>query len=230
MAWTEVIPGIYMVGSGQLSGSGDCCVYAIGLADGGTCLVDAGTTNAGRILANLAASPLHATTVDHLVLTHCHYDHAGAASQFKTRFPRIAIIAHEGDVPAIEGAPGTVGMTAAAWYGETYDPVPVDTVLRGAATTIDPGGTSMTAHHAPGHTPGSIAILLDAGGTRVLFGQDIHGPFSPEFRSSIDDWGRSMRALLRLDVDVLCEGHFGVIRGREQVQRFITGYLEQHGR
>jgi len=32
--------------------------------------------------------------------------------------------------------------------------------------------------HTPGHTPGSIVAYLEDDGQSVLFGQDIHGPFS----------------------------------------------------
>ena len=32
--------------------------------------------------------------------------------------------------------------------------------------------------HIPGHTPGSMAIIINME-KRVLFGQDIHGPYDP---------------------------------------------------
>ena len=229
MAWKEVVPPVFMVGSGGLSGAGDCCVYVIGLREGGTCLIDAGTSNATRVLANLAACPLQASSIEYLVLTHCHYDHAGAAHQFKTRFPAMHVIAHDADVPAIEGAPDTEVMTASSWYGEDFRPVKVDMRLRRDKEQFLLHGTELDIIHTPGHTPGSISVLLDTGESRVLFGQDIHGPFSPEFRSDIDAWAHSMFLLIGLDADVLCEGHFGIVKGREKVRRFIEDQLDRHG-
>jgi len=63
---------------------------------------------------------------------------------------------------------------------------------------------------------------------RVLFGQDIHGPFSPEFLSDIGRWRDSMERLLSLKADILCEGHYGIFTGREKVRKYIEGYLDQY--
>ena len=53
--------------------------------------------------------------------------------------------------------------------------------------------------------PGSIAVYVDIGGQRVLFGQDIHGPFMKEWGSDLAQWKQSMK-LLALNADILCEG------------------------
>jgi glyoxylase-like metal-dependent hydrolase (beta-lactamase superfamily II) len=83
--------------------------------------------------------------------------------------------------------------------------------------------------HTPGHTPGSIAVLFETGKEKVLFGQDIHGPFSPSFRSDTAQWASSMRHLIEYEADILCEGHFGTIRPARQVTRYIESYLKQYG-
>ena len=79
----------------------------------------------------------------------------------------------------------------------------------------------------PGHTPGSVAAYLDFAGTRVLFGQDIHGPFHPDFGSDIGAWRASMAKLLELDADILCEGHFGIYSPSDAVRAYILGYLDR---
>jgi len=61
----------------------------------------------------------------------------------------------------------------------------------------------------------------------VLFGQDIHGPFHPDFGSDIEAWRSSMGRLLDLDADVLCEGHFGIYSPADAVRAYINGYLER---
>ena len=71
---------------------------------------------------------------------------------------------------------------------------------------------------------------LDRGGKRVLFGQDIHGPFLPAFGSDIGRWRASMEKLLALRADILCEGHFGIFRSADQVEAYIRTYLKEHGR
>jgi hypothetical protein len=63
----------------------------------------------------------------------------------------------------------------------------------------------------------------------VLFGQDIHGPFLPEFGADLSAWRHSMETLLSLEADILCEGHFGVYRMKARVKEYIEGYLDQYG-
>ena len=81
--------------------------------------------------------------------------------------------------------------------------------------------------HTPGHTPGSISVYIDTPEGRVLFGQDIHGPFSPSWDSDMVEWRRSMRKLLDLEADFLCEGHAGIYRG-EEIREYIEGYLRRY--
>jgi hypothetical protein len=37
-----------------------------------------------------------------------------------------------------------------------------------------------------------------------------------------------MNKLLELKADILCEGHFGIYKPKERVERYIKGYLGQH--
>ncbi|MHA1371639.1 MAG: MBL fold metallo-hydrolase [Promethearchaeota archaeon] len=203
----KVTGSIYLVGSDSLSGPGDCHVYAVGLPDGGTCLIDTGTSNADEI----------------------NYDHVGAAHEFKKMYPDAIVIAHELEVDAIQGLPGTEGITAASWYGAILVPVNVDDILTGKSGVLNLGSRVFHWYHTPGHTQGSISIVVEDEGKKVLFGQDIHGPFMSAFRSNIEDWARSMKMLMELDTDILCEGHFGVYRGKDKVRAFITRHLKQNG-
>ena len=88
------------------------------------------------------------------------------------------------------------------------------------------GNEEIRCIHTPGHTPGSISIVLDRGGYRILFGQDIHGPFNKQFGSDIGQWKKSMAKLLALEADILCEGHFGIFRPKEYVRAYIRRYLK----
>jgi len=65
-------------------------------------------------------------------------------------------------------------------------------------------------------------------GKRVLFGQDIHGPFNQAFGSDIEAWKMSMQMLLSLDADILCEGHFGIYQPKNKVRDYIERYLEEY--
>jgi glyoxylase-like metal-dependent hydrolase (beta-lactamase superfamily II) len=83
------------------------------------------------------------------------------------------------------------------------------------------------ALHIPGHSPGSLVYVTESEGKRVLFGQDVHGPLDASLLSNLEDYLESLRFLLALDADILCEGHYGVIRGKAEVADFIRSFLRQ---
>jgi glyoxylase-like metal-dependent hydrolase (beta-lactamase superfamily II) len=128
------------------------------------------------------------------------------------------VIAHELDTEAIETGIGS----GAEYYGVSYRPCKVDVILKGSQGTVRCGCYDLKWIHIPGHTPGSIAVYLDAG-RRVLFGQDVHGPYF--LRGSNTEQARiSLQRLIDLEADILCEGHFGVYEPKEEVRRYIEGY------
>ena len=133
---------------------------------------------------------------------------------------------HEQDAKAVEK--DDITMTAARWYNLDFEPTPVNVKLSGEEQTLTFGSHSLVWLHTPGHTPGSISLYLDIDRRRFLFGQDIHGPFHPDFGSDLVAWRESMQKLLALKADVLCEGHFGVYQPKERVSAYIEHYLETY--
>jgi glyoxylase-like metal-dependent hydrolase (beta-lactamase superfamily II) len=197
-------------------------------------LVDAGSelvmidTGAGssldRIEKNIRSAGFEPAQIWHIIATHCHIDHIGGLASLVQRYG-CKVIAHELDRPGIEGENND--LTAAAIYGIDYQPVKVDILIKGEAEKLRLGDVEFNFVHTPGHTPGSISPYIDTKDGRVLFGQDIHGPFSPAWGSDLGQWRKSMEKLLALKADVLCEGHAGIYRG-DKVERYIEGYLERY--
>jgi glyoxylase-like metal-dependent hydrolase (beta-lactamase superfamily II) len=135
-------------------------------------------------------------------------------------------VIHDLDADAVEE--GDPVRTAANWYETSFPPTKMDRRLKGDHEILRFAGQELHCLHAPGHTPGSISVYLDRGGKRILFGQDIHGPFMSNFGSNIEHWKQSMNKLLALQADILCEGHFGIFQPREKVEQYIQGYLRQY--
>jgi len=226
MGTGEVIaPGVYLVGGPNISRSEDATVFIV---DGGgeLVMIDAGAGRSARMLENnIREVGLEPGKIALLVLTHCHIDHIGAAAYFRREFScRIAI--HEEDAAAVES--GDAIMTAANWYETDFPPLAIDEKLSGPEGVWKVGNTELHWLHTPGHTPGSICLYLDRGEQRILFGQDIHGPFLPAFRSDLHRWRSSMERLLELHADILCEGHFGIFQPRAAVEKYIRRYLRQY--
>jgi glyoxylase-like metal-dependent hydrolase (beta-lactamase superfamily II) len=222
-----VADGIYQVGGSDLSDPNDAAIYII------TCgsdlvMIDCGAGRAPKaIVENIHEAGLDPNGITTLVLTHCHVDHIGSANFFREKY-RCALIAHDLDADAIETGDKT--LTAARWYNTTLPKTTVDRRIKEEHEVVVCGEDKIHCIHTPGHTPGSLSIYIDRKGLRILFGQDIHGPFSREFNSDIGQWRSSMAKLLNLKADILCEGHFGIFEPQERVERYINGYLDQYSR
>jgi hypothetical protein len=80
--------------------------------------------------------------------------------------------------------------------------------------------------HIPGHTPGSLAYILNINGNNIMFAGDIPGIAINIGDGSLDHYIKSMEKVLKLDIDILCEGHEEVSHPAEKVRRFIQGYLD----
>ncbi|MCU0580359.1 MAG: MBL fold metallo-hydrolase [Desulfobacterota bacterium] len=224
----EIVRGIYQVGGSEMSHGQDASVFLVQGPDRAV-LIDAGAGRESEIIWNhIQQSRINPQDLSTLLLTHGHVDHIGGAAFFRDK-TGCRILAHELDRQAIES--GDPVRTGASWYGVTLPPVTVDRVLTGMAEEIPLGGAEkIICLHTPGHTPGSISPYLDRDGERILFGQDIHGPFLKEFGADLDDWRQSMQRLLELEADILCEGHFGNFYSKKAVRQFIEQYLRQHSR
>jgi glyoxylase-like metal-dependent hydrolase (beta-lactamase superfamily II) len=183
------------------------------------------------------------------VLTHSHFDHVGGAYEFGDR------IGHESEVDELREPRGFRGLTADSLgsdlverlRGAGYDVPdrfltalphpsfrPEEYTVRPAPLTrtvtegdvLDLGDRSFEVLHLPGHSPGSIALWERR--TGVLFSGDAvyDGPLLSDLPgSSIDDYVRTLRRLLALDVSVVHAGHdpsFGRARLREIAARYLA--------
>jgi glyoxylase-like metal-dependent hydrolase (beta-lactamase superfamily II) len=133
------------------------------------------------------------------------------------------VVAHSADQPVIENV--DIVRSGANLYRMTYEPCPVGLAMSEEQKKLVVGDVSLHLLHIPGHTPGSICAWFELEGERVLFAQDLHGPVHSDWGSDRIAWRSSLKKMLSLEADLLCEGHFGVVYGQEQVKNFIKEYL-----
>ncbi len=189
-------------------------------------MIDSGAGKTSHLLVeHIEGLGLDPEDLSTLILTHCHIDHIGSAPYFIERYG-CTMITHDLDAKTVES--GDPVATGANLYGTTFPPTHIDTRLTGEEGILSFGGKQIHWIHTPGHTPGSLSLYCDRGDKRILFGQDIHGPFIPSFGSDIGAWKQSMMKLLDLEADILCEGHFGIFRSKERVRSYIMDYLTRY--
>ena len=220
----KITSEIYQVGGSGLSASEDAAVYLVRFGDHAA-VIDAGCGYSNEtIIKNIKSCGVKSEQVEYLFLTHCHFDHTGGADYIADAL-QCKIVAH--DLDAIYLEKGDNSVTAASWYGTTIKPFHVDLKISGSEKKFYLGEREIRVIHVPGHSPGSMVFLTESEGQKILFGQDIHGPLDPGLLSDRDDYIKSLKLISDLEADILCEGHFGIYRGREKVKQFIESYISE---
>lgn len=192
--------------------------------DQGYLLVDAGSPKQwDRFEQRLSELGIGVGAVDLIVVTHGHYDHVGSLSEMARRC-NAKVLAHEAEVPIIRSGrhalprgarpigafmAGTVGRLIDGRPAfEPYDPeivVDGDYDLRSV-------GFPGTIVETPGHTAGSISIVLEWGDALVgdmafnlpvLSRSTVFPPFANDVPRLVASW----RRLLELPVRQVYPAH-----------------------
>jgi glyoxylase-like metal-dependent hydrolase (beta-lactamase superfamily II) len=219
----EVTHDVYCVGGSGISGSDDCMVYLIDCENNEFILVDSGVSHPEKILSNVERLGFEPKRISHHIITHCHIDHIGNSAKLK-KMLRFKVYAHTPDSDVIEkGGPAT----GASFYGVSYEPLKVDVIFTKPEESFSIGKHEVKILHVPGHTLGGICPYIDVSGERVIFAQDVHGPIFEELGSDRKQFTESLKKERDLNADILCEGHFGIFKGKEKVKKYIEGYIRE---
>ncbi len=219
----EITSEIFQVGGEGFTSAQDAAIFLVAI-NGQSVLVDAGCGHEETsLLTNIESLGVNPEQISLLLLTHCHYDHSGGAQSLKEKLG-CKTVAHELDAVYLEEGDNTV--TAALWYESRISPVIIDRKLKNPKESIFVGGREISAIHVPGHSPGSVVYMMESDGKNIIFGQDVHGPLHPTLKSNESDYKKSLKKMITLEPDILCEGHYGVIEGKKPVIDFINSYLK----
>lgn len=202
---------------------------------GGVIVVDTGVAGShGRILAALARHDLAPRDVRLIVITHAHTDHAGgaAALQAATGAP---VAAHAAELRHLRGL-DKMELCPTGFWGrlfyktplphEPYAPVEPAVVLDGQRPLdLRAYGVNGQLVATPGHSAGSLSVLLDGGdalvGDLVAGGIMIGGvmrvgrAIRPPFDEDQAEAGRSLAALVDGGFERFHLGHGGPIDAAE---------------
>lgn len=140
----------------------------------------------------LSEAGIAAEDLDMVIITHCHGDHIGGLSRGGERsFPNAEVVVSRPEMEYWVGTgPGAPDASRAEQVRSAFAP------YEGRQRIIDPGevlfdadGVRLRTLHAPGHTPGQIALELSSGGRELLALADTihttiqvdHPEWSPNF-------------------------------------------------
>jgi glyoxylase-like metal-dependent hydrolase (beta-lactamase superfamily II) len=158
-----------------------------------------------------------------LLLTHIHFDHAGAAGSLVRRWPDLPVYVHERGAPHL-AAPERLVASAARLYGgpdglmRTWGevvPVPEANlcVLRGGETVLRDWRVEYTPGHAWHHVsylhePSGTAFVGDVAGVRIPPSSYVMAPTPPP-DLDVDAWERSLETVEAWGPEALALTHFG---------------------
>ncbi|MFC7228547.1 MBL fold metallo-hydrolase [Salinirubellus salinus] len=129
-------------------------------------LVDAGTAVAADdILEGIAECGVDPADLRHLVVSHVHADHSGAAADLCEAAPDAEVYIHESTADHLVDPSGLVASSRRA-MGDLFEqlgaqgPVPRERVVEVGddGLTLDLGANTLELRHHPGHSPDHLAV------------------------------------------------------------------------
>ncbi|WP_318636147.1 MBL fold metallo-hydrolase [Deinococcus detaillensis] len=205
-----------------VAGSIACYVFDTG---DGLALVDTGpSTTLPALERGLNRLGRDLSEVRHILLTHIHFDHAGAAGHLAQRLPDAKVYVHERGAGHLS-RPERLLASATQIYGDQMEtlwgdmlPVPEGrlVILRGGETLAFSGlPQGVKVHYTPGHAVHHLAYhaeddlyVGDVGGIRIAIAQTPRPPTPPP-DIDLEAWAASVALLRNLPARRIHLTHFG---------------------
>ena len=170
-----------------------------------------------RLEEALADRGVALTDVRHLLLSHIHFDHAGAAGSLVRRHPGLIVWVSAVGAPHLVD-PSRLEASARRLYGEEFDslwgelvPIPESNVRIAAGDVVGWEAFPATGHasHHVCYLRDGVLLAGDACGVRVE-GHAYVEPVTPPPDIDVDAWHATIAEIERRDPDRLALIHFGV--------------------
>ncbi|HEY2778341.1 MAG TPA: MBL fold metallo-hydrolase [Gaiellaceae bacterium] len=192
-------------------------VYLVDTEDG-PAIFDCGPASTLDTLeAGLAGHGLALTDVKHLLLSHIHLDHAGAAGSLVRRSPGLTVwVSLIGRAHLID--PSRLERSARRLYGEMFDPLwgELAPVPEENVRVADGDVLGWDAFPTPGHASHHVSYLRDG----TLLAGDAAGvrmpdaayvlPVCPPPDITVEGWHETIEEIRRREPERLALIHFGV--------------------
>ena len=210
-------------------------------SDGHRALVDPGPGSTLEALrSGLADRGLTFQSLDSILLTHIHLDHAGATGAIVRENPSLQVYVHDFGAPhmvdpsrLLASAGRLYGGLLQTLYGDC-EPVPDENLLPLAGgEKIKIGGIELDVFYTPGHAshhvaywhpPTRIALVGDTAGIRVE-GYTFLLPATPPPDIDLELWNQSLDTISSWNPERLFLTHFGYIENPAEHIELYRGRL-----
>lgn len=218
MSVKQIVPGLYAVPLGPVN------VFLID--SHGLTLIDTGfAEHAEKIMEAVRAIGREPADIRHILVTHCHPDHAGGLAALK-RLSNAPAYMHPLDAAMVREGESFRPQTPAPRF---ISRLLFRLFVRPASKTIEPATIEHEIHdddelpiaggikaiHVPGHCAGQLAFLWPQGG--VLFPADaaanVMGLGYAAGYEDLEEGKRSLAKIAALDFDIACFFHGKAIVG-----------------
>ena len=199
-------------------------------------LIDTGRANSWEKLSSKLDEILGKNKLSGLILTHTHFDHVENAAKIKEKY-KSRIIVHQSELEYIMqgNSPLPKGSNLATGFmvnvlGKKlqskyqYEKVNPDIIVGEKYDLIDFG---FNAHiiHTPGHSKGSMSIIIDNEIAIVgdamfgIFGNSVYPPFADDPDTMVKSWNK----LTNTSCDLFLPGH-----GKEISRKLLESQYEKY--
>jgi len=235
----EISEGVFLIDTLAAGSPGLVAGYLI--RGKRSALLDAGyPSSVNSVLSELKSLLGAELSVDYLIPTHVHLDHAGAIGGLSQAMPKARVLVNEHGLKHLVD-PTKLAATAASLFGEeamsaygTPTPLPRERLEPiEESYELDLGaGKTLRILYTPGHAWHHISALLE--GERLLVTGDAVGvrysgfgfpiPATPPPGFDLEQYMKTLRGFIQMEPAALLLPHFGLVR--QHVRAFLETNLE----
>jgi glyoxylase-like metal-dependent hydrolase (beta-lactamase superfamily II) len=179
------------------------------------------------LLASIREAGFDPQEVTHILATHVHLDHAGAAGTLVRQMPRAQVYVHSKGAPhlldttkVIASASRIFGERLKLLWGEIESTPQERLNIIEGGDILNIAGHRLEVHYTPGHAIHHVVFFNahsgelfagDVAGVRLL-GVDYVRPPTPPPDLDLEAWSDSINRVKSLRPDVVYIGHFGAVK------------------